>query len=241
MLLTASSAWAKDATIDGINYKIYSGYAIVGSNKTFAGPTVNIPDKIKYNNKSYDVTQIEAGAFKDNTNITSVNIGGNVQIIYERAFRDCTNLATLTFSTGTNIAIYDESFKGCGLTSLSIPSRVASLGERAFYGCDALTSLTIRNGMNFILSDGGSIAFDSCDNLTTVTITGSGTITTNNPVHRDGGGARSYLTTLIIGDGITAIDNEAFKSCNKLVSLTLGSPEQIPMPPGEINDESLVW
>ena len=57
MLLTASSAWAKDATIDGINYKIYSGYAIVGSNKTFAGPTVNIPDKIKYNNKSYDVTQ----------------------------------------------------------------------------------------------------------------------------------------------------------------------------------------
>lgn len=146
MLLTASSAWAKDATIDGINYKIYSGYAIVGSNKTFAGPTVNIPDKIKYNNKSYDVTQIEAGAFKDNTNITSVNIGGNVQIIYERAFRGCTNLATLTFSTGTNIAIYDESFKGCGLTSLSIPSRVASLGERAFYGCDALTSLTIRNG-----------------------------------------------------------------------------------------------
>ena len=82
MLFTASSAWAKDATIDGINYKIYSGYAIVGSNKTFAGPTVNIPDKIKY------------------------------------------NLATLTFSTGTNIAIYDESFKGCGLTSLSIPSRV---------------------------------------------------------------------------------------------------------------------
>ena len=221
LLLTASSAWAQTVEIDGIWYNISSSGATVESNKTFAGPTVNIPDAVQYNSKSYNVTAITGKAFKDNTNITSVHIGRNVSDIGFRAFEYCTNLATLTFSeSATLLTINEQAFQGCGLTSLTLPSRVYKLFGRAFADCDALTSLTVFNGLIY---DTSSDAFGDCNNLTTVTILGSGVITTNNPVHKDGGGAYQYMTTLIIGDDITTIGDEAFKGCTELTSLTIGN------------------
>ena len=169
------------------------------------------------------------GAFRDCTSLGSFEVPAKVTSIGGRAFKDCTSLKTLTIPGGQGLIIYDQAFQNCGLTSLTIPSRVKTIYEKAFSGCNALTSLTVpAGGITYgLIGYGSDNAFDKCNNLTTVILTGSGMITTNNPVHRDYGGAYQYMTTLIIGDDITSIDTEAFKGCSILTSLTIGNGVKI--------------
>jgi len=77
------------------------------------------------------ITRIKKNAFKNCTNITSVTIGSNINTIGESAFSDCTNL-----------------------TSIILPSGITSIYGYAFWNCTKLTSVTFNcinsGGMLFI-------------------------------------------------------------------------------------------
>lgn len=108
---------------NGAKYKITStkGRTVALQNAGSTQKTVTVPAAIKLNGKTYKVTSIAAGAFKDNTDITSVKIGGNVTSIGDNAFYKCTNLKKVT-----------------------IGSKVSKIGSKAFYGCKALMDVTIK-------------------------------------------------------------------------------------------------
>ena len=71
---------------------------------------------------------IGAGAFSENTAITSVTIPASVTSIDDLAFSGCSNLTSIEIP-GSVTSIGYSAFRGCtGLTSIEIPSSVTSIG-----------------------------------------------------------------------------------------------------------------
>ena len=110
-----------------------------------------------------------------NTNITNANIpntigGQSVKFIGSEAFKDCTNISSISIpSTVTNID--SSAFENCsGLVSVTFsssasnPSQLYAIGTSAFKGCASLISLTLPASVQHI-DDG---AFQNCANLSSV-------------------------------------------------------------------------
>ena len=73
------------------------------------------------------VKEIDSYAFDGCSGITSVYVPGSVELIGQRAFRDCTSLESVTLCDGL-LRIRGYAFEGCtSLTSIVIPSTVESL------------------------------------------------------------------------------------------------------------------
>ena len=136
MSIMSVSAFAEDAVIDGIKYRLNdkTSEAEVISNYEYSGD-ITIPESVDYNGKTYSVTSIGEEAFYYCSGLTSITIPNSI----------------------TSIGI--NAFSGCeGLTSVTIPNSVTSIGRHAFYGCTGLTSVTIPNSVTSI----GKYAFYEC-------------------------------------------------------------------------------
>ncbi|MBR5442224.1 MAG: leucine-rich repeat protein, partial [Clostridia bacterium] len=142
-------------------------YYVTGSTSAVEGDLV-IPDT--YN--ALPVTLIEQNVFRDNTAITSVTMGGNINEIREHAFTGCDNLAAVYVKDLTAWCaidfIYPESnplywagnlyLNGELVTDLVIPEEVTHINPRVFYNCTSLTSVTVHDGLKSI----GEYAFAGC-------------------------------------------------------------------------------
>lgn len=82
--------------------------------------SVEIPDEVIVEGKTYKVTSVGIVAFRYCTSLKSVNIPNSVTEIGEFAFNDCTSLK-----------------------SVEIPSSVKSIGENAFNLCKSLKSARV--------------------------------------------------------------------------------------------------
>lgn len=107
--------------------------------------SVVIPDTIKVNGVTYQVTSVAANAFKGNTSITKVTIGKNITSIGSNAFYGCKKLKTVSIGSKVK-TIGDKAFYKCtALTKVTIPSKVSKIGKQAFYGCKKLKTITIKS------------------------------------------------------------------------------------------------
>ncbi len=172
------------------------------------------------------VTRIEAGAFYHCTGLTNITIPNSVTSIGNVAFHGC-----------------------CGLTSITIPDSVTIIDCDAFGGCSGLESIIVDNGnkdyqskgnclidtetgtlisgcKNSIIPDDGSVtsigdlAFDSCTDLTNITIP--------NNVTSIGVAAFescSSLTSITISDSVTDIEEDAFYACCGLYDIYYSGTE----------------
>ncbi|MCL2082137.1 MAG: leucine-rich repeat domain-containing protein [Oscillospiraceae bacterium] len=125
---------------------IPNGVTFIGGN-TFSGSanltSVSIPNS---------VTEIGGGAFSD-TGLTNVSIPGSVERIYDKAFMNCTKLASVKIEKGV-IGILDEAFQGCTvLSNITLPDSLVSIGSRAFMNCVSLRSLEIPVSVNYIANN----------------------------------------------------------------------------------------
>jgi len=78
---------------------------------------IRIPPKIK----NLPVTGIDYEAFKDHTNLTSISLPNSIKCIRYEAFKGCSNL-----------------------TSIIIPANVSEIGSGAFSYCNSLTNVTFK-------------------------------------------------------------------------------------------------
>jgi len=126
--------------------------------------------------------------------ITSVVIHPGVTSIGDNAFRDCTNLTSITFSNPndlTGIGFY--AFYNTRLPAVSLPGGLRSIGGNAFGANPALLSFTIPGTVTSI----GANLF------------GSATVENNT------------LQTLTIAEGVTQLGSNAFSYCNALTTISL--------------------
>ena len=136
---------------------------IVSCDKKASGKLV-IPAKIE----AKTVTSIGYYAFRDCSNLTSITIPNSITSIGVAAFRDCSNLKSITIPD-TITSIRAQTFEGCAsLTSITIPDSITSFGDSTFANCKSLTSITIPNGVTSIMSG----VFYGCSSLTAVIFLG---------------------------------------------------------------------
>lgn len=114
-----------------------------------------------------------------------------------------------TLHIGENVTYISEgAFKNGNFTgSLVIPDSVTTIRYDAFLGCTGITELTIGEGVTYL----GPSAFNGCANLETVYYNA---ISCNNANSSSPFDNCPSLTTLIIGDEVETLPNNAFKSCS---------------------------
>ena len=131
-----------------------SGLAVISCNISEAADSIDIPETVVYNGRTYTVTDIASGAFYDLDDgflMKSVTIPASVGHIESAAFKNCQKLETVTFSPGSILTeLPDRVFEDCySLKSVNIPEGVTSIGSRAFYYC-ALKGITLPDGLSVI-------------------------------------------------------------------------------------------
>ena len=185
---------------DGINDINISGSAFYGC-KNFSSLELN---------RSVDVTFYETSPF---ASIKDLRIGNGTISIGNQSFFQCTNLASVSYSS-TSLNIGNYAFQGCNKISSFIFSGIKTLGQGAFYDCTSLKTITIPTNIKIIQP----YTFQGCTALISVSL--------NDSISKIGENAFygcSGLTNLTIPKITKSIDASAFAECSGISSLTLGS------------------
>jgi hypothetical protein len=168
--------------------------------------SVEIPEIVKNNGKTYAVTSIDAYAFEFCESLEDVVFSDSIVSIGYQAFFSCYSLSSVTFGSGLK-TIGEFAFEGCeSLTSLYIPSHIEEIGEGAF---DYLVDVTL-GAINF---DFNSKAFFRV-RLTTLTIE-------SGEIGRDAFSDFISLTTVTLGKDVTYIGSDAFERCINLATVNV--------------------
>ena len=197
------------------------------------------------------VTTINAGAFRNCTNLRSITIADSVTSIGIVAFGGCTNLTSVTIGNSVTFIDYGA-FQDCtALTSIEIPDSVTTIGIYAFSNCTSLTSITIPYSVNGISEE----VFSGCTSLVNIEVDKNNSkykSIDGNLYSKDGKTLIQYavgkqdisftvpnsvttiyngafrgctgLTSIEIPDGVTSIgNNSTFNGCTNLTSVTIGN------------------
>ena len=162
---------------------------------------------------SENTTKINAYAFSEMENISTITIGANVTTIGTFAFKG--NLAyTLNFAPGSKlVTIEDYAFSQCEyLTSVELPTGIKTIKSFAFDECSAISKLALPNTLTSI----ERAAFGSCQSLTTLEIPNTIKTITESCFNDC-----ISLVSLTIPTSVTKIEGFAFASCVNLTELNI--------------------
>ncbi len=137
--LWTSTIFAVDyQTIDGIDYMLDASTNSASVTGTPPG-AVTIPASVKYNNRTYNVTEITAV----NNAITSLVVPDGVTTIVAGLCYEKTSLTSVTLPS-TILRIEERAFAGCySLISINLPEGLTYIGNEAFSRCSVLPTITI--------------------------------------------------------------------------------------------------
>lgn len=163
------------------------------------------PEWVKNNKRA-------ASAFDGNENITSVQIGHNIESIVSSAFANCTNLQVVRIGKGVE-SIGSFAFSGCGkLERVQLSDGLKTIVFNAFEECKELTKINFPDSIESI----GGYAFNKCNKIQDVKLPSNlktiGTSAFENCVE---------IRQLHLPDSIESIGNRAFWGCTSLSEITL--------------------
>lgn len=236
LLLSLIACAQSSIDYDGIKYKLSEKEAMVIYKQDKYTGSVIIPETIKHEGKTYNVTSIGDWAFKDCFTLTSVTIPNGVRSIGHGAFKNCSFLTSVTIPNSVTW-IGSDVFQNCSkLTSIEIPNSVIAIGTRTFYGTpwyankpDGLVYAgkvayrykgTMPQNTSIRLAEGtlgiAISAFAGCKELKSITIPSSVTSIGNMAFEGCSG-----LTSVTIPNGVTSIGPYVFSLCSSLTSVTI--------------------
>lgn len=143
---------------NSFSYSIQSNNTVYITGFSGSG-VVNVPHIIE----GKPVAAIADAAFDGNKKITEVYLPASVTLIGDYAFRNCSNLKSINLGGTVSIGLY--AFKQC--TSLNLvnwSNNLTRIGGSAFYGCSALGSAMLPATITTV----EAMAFRDCTSLRTV-------------------------------------------------------------------------
>ena len=162
------------------------------------------------------ITNVSYCAFKDCTNLKSVTLPNSLTAIHADSFMNCTGLTNITIPSGVTM-ILSSAFEGCSsLTGITIPSGVTEIPLYAFKDCTSLTNVSLPDNLKSIKSG----AFRNCTSLAGIKIPAGVTEIMNVAFS----GCTS-LKTIDLPAGLTKIPSSVFQSCSSLTSIRI--PENV--------------
>jgi hypothetical protein len=192
---TGCFTWTtNDGTISITGYTCSDGAVVIPS--TITGLPVN---------------GIGAGAFAQNTNLTSISIPDGVTSIGDDAFY-WTKISSIAIPDSvTNIG--EGAFYACfGLSAVTIPARVVTIGIEAFGGCLGLMAITVDSQNPFYSSANGVLLDKSQTTLVEFPAGLGGNYTIPNNITDIGEGAfySGSLSSVTIPSSVTNVGEYAF-------------------------------
>ncbi len=191
------------------------------------------------------VTMIGDGAFYGCTGLANVTIPDSVTTIGDNTFAYCDALTSVIIPDSVTSIEYNTFYACKSLTSVTIPGGVTKIGDNAFYGCDALTDIYYGGyGIDWLKAGGGhdrapeNAAVHFKDDLYgkgacgenvdwvmtaggTLTISGTGAMADCEWNSAPWARACSEITSIVIGDGVTSIGDNAFQYCSSLTGAAI--------------------
>ena len=163
---------------------VISGLTEAGKNQ----PDITIPDTVTVAEQSYDVVGIGDSVFagtagddtQANTTLKSVKLGANIESIGGRAFKYCTGLTTVDFSSATKLArIGDNAFydaKSVIAWDLSACTVLTTVEDSAFrYGFSKTTTIKLPGNITswgkYVIDSPSVVVYAAKDSDTFKTLT----------------------------------------------------------------------
>ena len=107
------------------------------------------------------ITSVPSYFFRGCSAITEITIPDNITLIGDRAFYDCSKLATVNFSQKLK-TIGSYAFNACALTSIDLPATMTTLNSDAFGNCKSLATVYCRATTPPSAYSGNSDSFYGC-------------------------------------------------------------------------------
>lgn len=195
--LTESNDLISLFEVDEIKYLVISGndVQIVGEALS-SQKNLTITSSVKYADKAFQVVSIAENAFKNCTEIESLEIEDGITSIGSNAFEGCKNLNNVVLPESVNV-LGVGAFKSCiSLSTCSWRGSIKNLPDECFYGCASLQDVSLEG----IESIGNSCFYD-CDGLAKIILTPS-----IKSLGTDAFRACSNLKEFIIEDAYSTID-----------------------------------
>lgn len=163
------------------------------------------------------------------TQVEEYILGDDVTSIGYNAFFYCENLTSVQMSNSIT-SIGEAAFSHCDqLTTVKMSDNITSIGQFAFNNCLHLTSITIPSGITNL-----EWVFDGCGRLNKVVINSNAFMSRDfSPGSSLSRYFGSQVKEYVLGEGITRIGNNAFKSCTGLENLYCYA-EQVPETGNEV-------
>jgi len=214
-LLLSTMIHAEIVKLNGLYYSLGNTTATVVKDQTTDKSvysqytTVTIPASVTYNNYTYPVTMIGTEAFKNCSNLQSVTLPNSITAIYTDAFYYCTKLGSVNLPEGLT-EIYTDAFRNCNLTSVTIPSTVTTIYNNAFQN-NPLTLVVWKPKTCSIGSDGNAPFYSTSSQITSFTFGDEVEIIPNYLCYK-----MSQLDTVVLPQNLQTIGNYAFAYCTAL-------------------------
>ena len=169
-------------------------------------------------------TGINNGLFESNAQIESVTINSNLTNIGKKAFKNCTALRAITFSSTSKLKVIGgNAFEGCtSITSFVFPSSITTISANSFKNCSALTLVTMTQAqakkatnaftgcgevkVRTLLSNDGYFEFASLENIPSEKIPTK----LNNSINASN--IPSEICTIRLPSNVTSIGDFTFSS-----------------------------
>ena len=115
------------------------------------------------------ITSIGLNAFRDCSNLKTVSLPKKLTHIFSFSFANCVRLTSINFPEGLE-DFYEGVFLGCtSLKSVTLPEGFLLIGSNVFDGCSNLTSISLPASLRSVMSE----AFHGCNKLSTVKYAGT--------------------------------------------------------------------
>ena len=228
---TQRVSWSLEGNVLSI-----SGEGVMSFSEPF--PWADEQDSITTLRVGEGITEIQADAFRDFSALQYLALPKTLRYIGAGAFENCPGLRWVSLPNGL-IGIGERAFADCAkLAPVYVPDSVAWVGDRAFDITAIINCYANSAVQDYIEDNGGTYRQTGAHALASakgtwgekgkwtleegkLTLTGTGAVSTETDGRYAWDAYRGDIQTVVLNEGITALDAGAFTLCRKLTQVSL--------------------